>query len=39
MKQKNENVIAALFNAAVVGTVVFCLSILNDRESKKKGDE
>lgn len=39
MKKKNENIVNALFSAAVFGTFAFLVSIVNNRDNKKKGDE
>lgn len=38
MKKKN-NIVSALFSAAVFGTFAFFVSIVNNRDNKKKGDE
>ena len=39
MKKKNENIVNALFSAVVFGTFTFFVSIVNNRDNKKKGDE
>lgn len=38
MKKKN-NIVSALVSAVVFGTFAFFISIVNNRDEKKKGDE
>lgn len=37
--KNNNNIVKALFSAAVFGTFAFLVSIVNNRDDKKKGDE
>ena len=39
MKNKNDNIVKALVSAAVFGTFAFFVSIVNNRDDKKKGGE
>ena len=39
MKKRNDNIVKALVSAAVFGTFAFFVSIVNNRDDKKKGDE